>query len=168
MLEQAKQQVAAKIGPGGDVPPVIIAHGDGWHPGVIGIVAGRLKEFYQRPTFVIGIDENGIGKGSGRSIPGVDLGAAVTAARQEDLLINGGGHAMAAGLTVSGELLEELEAFLAERLGRQVGEALEGLSLKLDGALAASAVRPELVEELNRVGPYGQGKCPARVLPSRT
>ncbi|WP_321391886.1 single-stranded-DNA-specific exonuclease RecJ [Emcibacter sp.] len=162
VLEQAKQQVAAKIGPGGMVPPVIIAHGDGWHPGVIGIVAGRLKELYQRPTFVIGIDEHGIGKGSGRSIPGVDLGAAVTAARQQDLLINGGGHAMAAGLTVSGELLEEFEEFLAQRLGQYVDEALQGLSLKLDGALAASAVRPELVEELNRVGPYGQGNAQPR------
>ncbi len=157
VLEQAQNQIAARIGPAGEVPPVIITHGQGWHPGVIGIVAGRLKEFYQRPTFVIGLDDEGIGKGSGRSIPGVDLGAAVTAARQQGILINGGGHAMAAGLTVASTRLKELETFLASRLAAHVTEALSGLSLKLDGALAAEAVKPELVELLQQVGPYGQG-----------
>lgn len=161
VLEQAKQQVMARIGPAGEVPPVIIASGQGWHSGVIGIVAGRLKEFYQRPTFVIGIDE-GIGKGSGRSIYGVDLGAAVTAARQSGLLSAGGGHAMAAGLTVDEKQLEEFEAFLYERLKGQVDEAIKSLSLKLDGALSLSAVSTELVEQLEQIGPYGQGNAQPR------
>jgi len=161
VLEQAKQQVMARIGPAGEVPPVIIAVGEGWHSGVIGIVAGRLKEFYQRPTFVIGL-EGGIGKGSGRSISGVDLGAAVTAARQSGLLSAGGGHAMAAGLTVDENQLADFEQFLYERLKGQVDEAIKSLSLKLDGALSLSAICPELVEQLEQTGPYGQGNAQPR------
>ncbi|MBT5185533.1 MAG: single-stranded-DNA-specific exonuclease RecJ, partial [Kordiimonadaceae bacterium] len=100
VLEDAMDQVAHKIGVGGIAPPVIIASGVGWHPGVIGIVAGRLKEHFNRPTIVIAIDDNGDAKGSGRSIMGVDLGSAITAARQSEILSAGGGHAMAAGLSM--------------------------------------------------------------------
>lgn len=121
VLEQAMAQVAARIGAGGEAPPVIIASGKGWHSGVIGIVAGRLKEFYQRPTVVIGIDDDGIGKGSGRSIYGVDLGAVITAARQTGILSAGGGHAMAAGLTVEEGRIGELEDFMHSRLKRPLG-----------------------------------------------
>lgn len=162
VLEQAMAQVAARIGPGGDVPPVIIASGKAWHSGVIGIVAGRLKEFYQRPTLVIGIDENGVGKGSGRSIYGVDLGAVVTAARQAGIISSGGGHAMAAGLTVAEELIGDLEAFMRDRMTKAVGDALHGMSLKLDGVLTASGVTVDLVDQLSRVGPYGQGNAQPR------
>jgi len=162
VLEQAMSQVAANIGPGGNVPPVIIAAGKGWHSGVIGIVAGRLKEFYQRPSIVIGIDDNGVGKGSGRSIYGVDLGAAVTAARQTGILSAGGGHAMAAGLTVAEGSIADLEAFMTHRLSKAVGAALKGLSLKLDGVLTPSAVSCDLVDQLNGLGPYGQGNAQPR------
>jgi single-stranded-DNA-specific exonuclease len=101
----------------------VLAAGDGWHPGVIGIVASRLKERYGRPALVIAFSE-GIGRGSGRSVPGLDLGAAVVAARQAGLLINGGGHAMAAGLTVAADRLADLSGFLAERLSAQAGRAI--------------------------------------------
>ena len=160
--EQAMTQVMARIGPGGDVPPVIIVSAKGWHSGVIGIVAGRLKEYFQRPTFVIGIDDQGIGKGSGRSISGVDLGAVVTAARQTGILTAGGGHAMAAGLTVQEALISDLEAFMTDRMAKAVGEALKGLSLKLDGVLSAGGVTPALIDMLNHVGPYGQGNAQPR------
>jgi len=162
VLEQAMNQVAGSIGPGGDVPPVIITAGQGWHPGVIGIVAGRLKEFYQRPVIVIAIDENGMGKGSGRSIYGVDLGSVVTAARQAGILSAGGGHAMAAGLTVAQDLIGDFEAFMTNRLTKAVGEALKGLSLKLDGILTPLAVTPGLVDQLDGLGPYGQGNAQPR------
>ncbi len=162
VLEQAMSQVARNIGPAGDVPPVIIAAGKGWHSGVIGIVAGRLKEFYQRPAIVIGIDDTGAGKGSGRSIYGVDLGAAVTAARQAGILSAGGGHAMAAGLTVAESSIGDLEAFMTNRLSRAVGKALKGLSLKLDGVLTPSGVSVGLVDQLNGLAPYGQGNAQPR------
>ncbi|NOZ42015.1 MAG: single-stranded-DNA-specific exonuclease RecJ, partial [Alphaproteobacteria bacterium] len=162
VLEQATAQVAAAIGPGGEAPPVIIARGRGWHPGVIGIVAGRLKEFYQRPVFVIAIDDNGVGKGSGRSIYGVDLGAVVTAARQAGILSAGGGHAMAAGLTVREQLIGDLEDFMSERLSHNVGEALKNLSLTLDGILSVGGVTVSLIDQLARLGPYGQGNSMPR------
>ena len=162
VLEQAMAQVAASIGPGGVVPPVIIASAPGWHSGVIGIVAGRLKEFYQRPTVVIGIDDQGVGKGSGRSIYGVDLGAAVTAARQSGLLSAGGGHAMAAGLTVAEAQIDDLRAYLTTRMEKAVGEALKGMFLKLDGVLTASGATVALIDQLDQVGPYGQGNAQPR------
>jgi len=162
VLEGAMKQVAASIGPGGEVPSVIIAAGKGWHSGVIGIVAGRLKEFYQRPAIVIGLDDSGVGKGSGRSIYGVDLGAAVTAARQAGILSAGGGHAMAAGLTVTEGLIGDLETFMASRLTKAVGAAMRSLSLKLDGVLTPSAVTTSLVDQLGLVGPYGQGNAQPR------
>src|SRR5204863_8590174 len=97
-------------------PALIFAAAEGWHPGVIGIVAARLKERYERPACVVALAD-GIGKGSGRSVPGQALGPAVIAARQAGLLVNGGGHAMAAGFTVAADRLEPLRAFLAKRLG---------------------------------------------------
>ncbi|MDG1438270.1 MAG: single-stranded-DNA-specific exonuclease RecJ, partial [Emcibacteraceae bacterium] len=162
VLEDAMDQVTAKIGPGGIVPPIIIASNVGWHPGVIGIVAGRLKEHFGRPTIIIAIDENGDAKGSGRSIYGVDLGAAITAARQSEILIAGGGHAMAAGLSVRQEMISDLDEFLNERLKSKVNDAVATLSLKLDGVLSLGAVTPELVHLLDRVGPYGQGNAGPR------
>ncbi len=162
VLEQAMAQVAARIGPAGKVPSLIIASSKGWHTGVIGIVAGRLKEFYQRPTLVIGIDDDGVGKGSGRSILGVDLGATITAARQMGILSAGGGHAMAAGLTVQEAQIDDLATFMTERMTKAVGDALKGLSLKLDGALTPSAVTPRLVDQLGEQGPYGQGNAQPR------
>lgn len=142
---------------GADQPePMVFAAGEGWHPGVIGIVASRLKEKFQRPAFVVALDGD-VGKGSARSISGVDLGAAVTAARQAGLLVNGGGHKMAAGLTVERGDIEALEAFLMERLAGPVAEAQASLALSLDGALTPGAVTTDLVATLDQAGPYGAG-----------
>ncbi|WP_288453119.1 AIR synthase related protein, partial [uncultured Microbacterium sp.] len=125
------REVAADMRRAADAAGVAIVAGDGWHPGVIGIVAGRIKERFHRPVFVVAADSTtGIGKGSGRSVPGVDLGSAVTAARQAGLLVNGGGHAMAAGLTVEVAQLVDLHAFLAERIVAGLREAGSPLTLQ--------------------------------------
>ena len=162
VLEDAMTQVQSKIGVGGVVPPVVIAANVGWHPGVIGIVAGRLKEHFGRPTIVIAIDENGDAKGSGRSIMGVDLGSAITAARQLEILTAGGGHAMAAGLSMRGEKIDALNDFLCERLSGKVADAMTSLSMKLDGVLNLAGVSTDLVQTLDKIGPYGQGNAQPR------
>jgi len=138
---------------------VVLLAGAGWHPGVIGIVAGRIKEKSGRPAIVIALDadEHGHGKGSGRSIAGVDLGAAIIAAREAGLLVAGGGHAMAAGLTVAPDRLSALAEFLDERLGAAVIAAQAGQSLQLDLAVAPGGLVPPLVETLESAGPYGMG-----------
>ncbi|MFC3677234.1 single-stranded-DNA-specific exonuclease RecJ [Ferrovibrio xuzhouensis] len=140
-----------------DVPLALVARA-GWHPGVIGIVAARIREAAGRPSFVIALDdETGLGKGSGRSIPGVDLGAAVVAAGQAGLLVNGGGHAMAAGLTVEAAKLNELKAFLNERLAGAVAAAGASASLGIDGALGIGGATADLCDQLETLGPYGSG-----------
>jgi len=139
-----------------EADPVVVASGEGWHPGVIGIVAGRLKEKYGRPAVVIGVDGT-VGKGSGRSVPGVDLGAAVLAAKESGLLAAGGGHAMAAGLTIDAARVADFRAFLCERLAEDVAASMDGRALKLDAALAPGGVTPELGEQLDQAGPYGTG-----------
>lgn len=138
---------------------VVLLAGAGWHPGVIGIVAGRIKEKSGRPAIVIALDadEHGNGKGSGRSIAGVDLGAAIIAARAAGLLVAGGGHAMAAGLTVEPGRLSALADFLDERLGAAIVAAQAGQSLQLDLAVAPGGLVPPLVETLESAGPYGMG-----------
>ena len=157
VLEQAMQQALEKIGTDGSVPSVIVVSGESWHAGVIGIVAGRLKEHFSRPTFVIAIENSGDAKGSGRSITGVDLGAAVAAARSEGIIVGGGGHAMAAGLSLGRDQIAEFEEYMAAKLSKDVGQAIKSLSLKLDGALSLSAVDIQLAERLEEVGPYGSG-----------
>ncbi|WP_232328866.1 MULTISPECIES: single-stranded-DNA-specific exonuclease RecJ [Sphingomonas] len=142
---------------------VHIAAGHGWHPGVIGIVAGRLKEKLGRPAIVIGIDETGTGKGSGRSIPGVDLGAAVLAAKDHGLLVAGGGHAMAAGLTVAADRIDAFRAFLEERLADDVAHAASVHALQLDASLAPRGVTAELVDAFELAGPYGMGWAAPRI-----
>ena len=136
---------------------VVLVSGEGWHPGVIGIVAGRLKEKLGRPTIVVAADGTGIGKGSGRSIAGVDLGAAVLAAKDSGFLIAGGGHAMAAGLTVAMATADAFHAFLDERLGSQIGAARAERRLALDALLSPRGVNPDLVTKLEEAGPYGVG-----------
>jgi len=136
---------------------VILVAAKGWHPGVIGIVAGRLKEKMGRPAIVIALGEDGIGKGSGRSVAGVDLGAAVLAAKDAGLLIAGGGHAMAAGLTVAGDRIDALADFLDERLARDVADGRDGRALLLDAVLAPGGVCPDLCDALDAGGPYGAG-----------
>jgi single-stranded-DNA-specific exonuclease len=135
---------------------VLVLAGHGWHPGVIGIVAGRIKEKTGRPAIIIAL-EGGEGKGSGRSISGVDLGAAIIAAREAGLLVAGGGHAMAAGLTIDAVRLADFAAFLDQRLARDIDRARAGQALLLDLALAPGGLTPDLVTALDAAGPYGVG-----------
>jgi len=137
--------------------PLIIVAGAGWHPGVVGIVASRLKERFGRPALVIALDEDGTGKGSGRSISGVDLGAAVLAAKDSGLLVAGGGHAMAAGVTVAPDGIEPLRMFLHERLAENIERARDGRSLLLDALVAPGGVAASLCDALDAAGPYGAG-----------
>lgn len=137
--------------------PLVMVSARGWHPGVIGIAASRLKERYNLPALVIGIDEHGMAKGSGRSINGVDLGSAVIAASQAGLLINGGGHKMAAGLTVEAGKIEALRDFLILRLAAQVDAAADAGDMVIDGLLAAGAANIELIDALALAGPFGAG-----------
>lgn len=139
----------------GDHDPIFVA-GTGWHPGVIGIVASRLKERYHRPALVVALD-GAVGKGSGRSVAGIDLGAVVIAARQAGLLVNGGGHAMAAGLTVDAARLAELRGFIAQRLRPQIADGALVPSLSIDGAVQAQAANVALMAEIDRLGPFGTG-----------
>jgi single-stranded-DNA-specific exonuclease len=145
-----------------ETAPLALVAGQGWHPGVIGIVAARIREAAGRPSFVLALDDNGLAKGSGRSVPGVDLGGAVVAAKQAGLLVNGGGHAMAAGLTVASTGIKALEDFLAERLAPQVAKAGADASLGLDGALSVGGASTELYEKLETLGPYGSGNAEPR------
>ena len=149
--EAAEAQIARQ-----DNRAVIVVSGDGWHQGVIGIVAGRIKEKTGRPSIVIARDGEQ-GKGSGRSIAGVDLGAAIIAAREEGFLVAGGGHAMAAGLTIADDKVEPFADWLDKRLARTVAQARSAQSLRLDLALAPRGLTPELVETLETAGPYGMG-----------
>lgn len=135
---------------------VHLVAGEGWHPGVIGIVAGRIKEKTGKPSLVIALDGD-TGKGSGRSIAGVDLGAAIIRARDEGLLVAGGGHAMAAGLTVPADRIDALAEWLDSTLEAQVARASASREMALDLAVAPGGLTPELVESLESAGPYGVG-----------
>jgi len=158
VLQAAIDQVESQPDDGG---PLVIAAADDWHPGVIGIIAGRLKERYARPACVIAFEQGDEGKGSGRSVPGLDLGGAVIAARQAGLLVKGGGHAMAAGFTVKRDTLPALKAFLTERLRSQLDGPLKP-QLQLDGALDPAGATIELVETLSRLAPFGSGNAEPR------
>lgn len=153
VLEEAIAAVEAK--PTGSIAFVA---SQGWHPGVVGIVASRLKDRYSRPAFVVAL-EDGMGRGSGRSVNGVDMGAAVIAAKQAGLLVNGGGHAMAAGLTVSADKVEALHAFLEERIGGEIAEKRLVPTLSLDGVLSLMAANRVLVDLLEKLQPYGAGNA---------
>jgi single-stranded-DNA-specific exonuclease len=150
--EQAEALLAAQ----GNRAVAVIA-GAGWHPGVIGIVAGRIKEKAGRPAIVIALDEAGVGKGSGRSISGVDLGAAVLAAKDSGLLVAGGGHAMAAGLTVAADRIDALADYLDDRLSAAVAKARDDRALLIDAVLAPAGVNPDFVAAIEQGGPYGAG-----------
>jgi single-stranded-DNA-specific exonuclease len=152
VCEQAEEQAAKLNG-----ASVITVMSGGWHQGVIGIVAGRIKERFGRPAIVIAECDDGTGKGSGRSISGVDLGAAVLAAKDSGLLIAGGGHAMAAGLTLPKGGLEPFRDFMNERLGADVERSLGGRALLVDSLLAPGGVVGGLCDALDSAGPYGAG-----------
>jgi single-stranded-DNA-specific exonuclease len=158
VAEQAGEQAESQAN-----KPLVLVSGRGWHPGVIGIVASRLKERFHRPAIVIAEEEDGTGKGSGRSISGVDLGAAVLAAKDSGLLLAGGGHAMAAGLTVAPGGIEALRDFLAARMASDVEAALGGRALLLDALLAPGGIAGSLCDALDAAGPYGAGWPAPRV-----
>jgi single-stranded-DNA-specific exonuclease len=153
VLEEANAQIDEAQA---QASSIVIAMGEGWHPGVVGIVASRLKERFDRPALVIALND-GIGTGSGRSVQGVDLGGAVIAARQAGILNKGGGHAMAAGLTIDVDRIDELQVFLNERLHDVMAgrPAIPGLSI--DGAVKVAGANMDLVETLAKVGPFGSG-----------
>lgn len=158
---EVEVQASAETMPAEGAVAVVAARG--WHPGVIGIVAGRLKEKLGRPAIVIAIGEDGIGKGSGRSIAGVDLGAAILSAKEAGLLIAGGGHAMAAGVTVAEGMIGDFTAFLEAKLAEGVARASGERALLLDAVLAPRGVNPELVDAMEAGGPYGMGWPAPRV-----
>lgn len=167
VLRNAIEQMEARAAGAGDPGPLVWAAAEGWHPGIVGIVAARLKERFERPAVVIGLDA-GEGKGSARSIEGVDLGAAIAALTREGVLLKGGGHRMAAGLTVAADRLEDAMAALAGKLAREVGALPAARSLRIDAPLGAAAATPDLCEALERAGPFGQAApaprfaCPAQ------
>ena len=148
---------------------VVVTAAEGWHPGVVGLVAARLKERYGRPAFAIALEPGGIGTGSGRSIAGVDLGRAVRQAVHEGLLLKGGGHAMAAGVTLKKGGLSAFRAFLEATLAASVEVARRDSALMIDGAISAGGVNLALADMLARAGPYGAGNPePLLALPAHT
>ncbi len=156
VLIEAIAQAESRLAPG-----LVFVSSEGWHAGVIGIVASRLKERYGRPACVVALRE-GIGKGSGRSIAGTDLGNAVIAARQAGLLVNGGGHSMAAGFTVEAGKLEALQVFLAERLGHGLNGERPQATLDLDAALQPGGATADLLRQIERLAPFGSGNAEPR------
>ena len=162
MLEDALAQAAAQAQAG---RAVILVSGEGWHSGVVGIVAGRIKERFNRPACVAAIGEDGVAKGSGRSVAGVDLGHAVMAARQHGMLSAGGGHAMAAGFSLDASRLDEFHAFLDGALAHAAGLPAAA-DLAVEGSLAIGGATVELAQQLGRLSPFGNGnEEPAFVLP---
>ncbi len=160
VLTQAMAQVE-----GAPKAALLFAAGEAWHPGVVGIVASRLKDRYNRPACVVAM-AGGIGRGSGRSVRGLPLGPAIIAARQAGLVLNGGGHAMAAGFTVASDRLLDLKNFLEERAREALGDAEPVPELAIDGALTAAAATLELAALVERIGPFGTGNPEPRfVLP---
>ena len=158
---EAFEEAVRRIEQGGNLDPtapVLVVAGEDWHPGVVGIVAGRLRERYRRPAVVIGIDPvTRIGKGSGRSQPGVNLGRAIQAAYDAGLLRAGGGHAMAAGLTIDADAVPELRAFLTERLLAETSEAIAADALDIDALAAPGGAGRALWEDFQRLAPFGPG-----------
>ncbi len=151
ILEQAIEQVEQQK----DNKWCVVAHGKNWHAGVIGIVASRLKERYNLPACVIGFDDDGVGKASARSVNTVNLGSAIISARQNDLLVAGGGHKMAAGFTVLEDKLEEFKAYLSEHIKTQCQSMLIIPTMTVDAVLSASSVNMELLKKIETLAPFG-------------
>jgi single-stranded-DNA-specific exonuclease len=155
-VEQAAATAEAEIG-SGEGPPVLVLASADWHPGVVGLIAARLRERFERPSFAIALNPDGTGTGSGRSMPGVDLGSAVIQAVETGIIPKGGGHAMAAGVSLRPGDLGPFRAFLAEKLSDSVGVARAASALKIDAALTARGANIDLLHNLERAGPYGAG-----------
>jgi single-stranded-DNA-specific exonuclease len=167
-LAQAEAEAMAALGLE-ERGAVVVTAAEGWHPGIVGLVAARLKEKFGRPAFAIALEPGGVGTGSGRSITGVDIGRAVRRAVAEGLLLKGGGHAMAAGVTLRRNALAPLRAFLEATLAADVETARRGSGLLVDGAVSAAAANADLVAMIERAGPFGAGNPePVIVLPAHT
>ena len=155
-VAQAEAEAMAALG-AQEKGAVVVTAAEGWHPGVVGLVAARLKERFGRPAFAIALEPGGIGTGSGRSIPGVDLGRAVRQAVSDGLLIKGGGHAMAAGVTLQKDALGAFRAYLEDALASAVEAARREDALLIDGAVTAAAANNDMVATIARAGPFGAG-----------
>lgn len=165
MLEQAEAAIGPDLAEGG--PPVIVAAEESWHPGIVGLIAARLKEKARRPAFAIALNPAGKGTGSGRSIPGVDLGRLVRKAVEEGILAKGGGHAMAAGITIDKARLGDLRVFFEREASTAVAALSANAALDVDGAVAAGGATLDLIEAMEQAGPYGSGNpAPLLVLPN--
>ncbi|MCR9235637.1 MAG: single-stranded-DNA-specific exonuclease RecJ [Alphaproteobacteria bacterium] len=166
MLAEAIAEAERDIGTGPG-PSVLITGQDDWHPGIVGLLAARLKERFHRPAFAISYNPNGIGTGSARSVPGVDVGAAVRGAVEAGILTKGGGHAMAAGLTIERAQLGRFREYLEEHLSRAVDAARGQNQLRIDGAITANGATIEFMDLVERAGPYGSGHSqPVFALPA--
>lgn len=151
ILEEAVALAAAQ-----DNQPILLVHGEGWHPGVVGIVAGRLRERFNKPAFAIGF-ENGAGRGSARSVPGFDIGAVVRAARETLILDGGGGHAMAAGFSLLRDRLDAFADFLATSSADAANSSAAANALIVDALASPAGSTAALVDDIARLGPYGAG-----------
>lgn len=165
MLAQARAEADAELA-GGSGPAVIVTASDTWHPGIVGLLASRLKDHARRPAFAISFNVNGTGTGSGRSVAGFDLGRLVRAAADAGLIVKGGGHAMAAGITVEREKLGALRAFFEEQAAADVFRLQDEEALHIDAALAAEGATLDLLDALEKAGPFGAGHvAPVFALP---
>ncbi|MDG4884934.1 single-stranded-DNA-specific exonuclease RecJ [Mesorhizobium sp. WSM4884] len=165
MLAQARAEADAELA-GGNGPAIVVTASNSWHPGIVGLLASRLKEHARRPAFAIAFNANGIGTGSGRSVSGFDLGRLVREAADAGLIRKGGGHGMAAGITVERAKLGALRAFFEERAAADVFRLQREESLAIDGALAAEGATLALLDALEKAGPFGAGHiAPVFVLP---
>ena len=166
MLAEAEAEAQAALGIE-EKGAVVVTAAANWHPGVVGLLAARLKERFNRPAFAIALEPGGTGTGSGRSIAGVDLGKTVRRAVAEGLLLKGGGHAMAAGITVKRDALAAFRAFLETELADAVAIGRADRALLIDGAVSAAGANVALIETMARAGPFGAGNPePVVALPS--
>jgi single-stranded-DNA-specific exonuclease len=156
MLAEAEAEAMAALGLE-EKGAVVVTAAANWHPGVVGLIAARLKERFGRPAFAIALEPGGTGSGSGRSIQGVDLGRVVRRAVAEGLLVKGGGHAMAAGITLRRDALAAFRAYLEAELADAVAVARADQALLIDGAVSAAGANAELIASLDRAGPFGAG-----------
>ncbi|MEO5806664.1 MAG: single-stranded-DNA-specific exonuclease RecJ [Devosia sp.] len=165
-VEEAARVAEAEIG-GGEGPPVLVLASANWHAGVVGLIAARLRERFERPTFAIALHPDGSGTGSGRSMPGVDLGSAVIEAVELGLIAKGGGHAMAAGVTIKPGQMGPFRAHLTERLSATVALARAATALPIDAAMTARGATPDFVHQVERAGPFGSANpTPVFVFPA--
>ena len=159
MLAEARAEADAEL-VAAEGPAIVVTARDNWHPGVVGLLASRLKDHARRPAFAIAFNASGVGTGSGRSVPGFDLGRLVRMAMDAGLLVKGGGHAMAAGITVERGKLGALRAFFEERAAADVERLRNEECLPVDAALSAEGVTEALLDSVERAGPYGAGHPP--------